>query len=192
MFDTIPAVQYVRRHFEMVCNYPFTAALLADMPLGRIRGRVEFGTKCLISPLSRISSPERCQFGNQTVVGPWTALKPGHPDGRITLGNDCTLHEFGFVAGDVAIGDDTRIAQKVSIHSFDHSIDPDMPVREQPLDMGHVEIGEDVWIGAAVSILKDVTVGDGAVVASGAVVIDDVAPETIVAGVPAERVGVRE
>lgn len=46
-------------------------------------------------------------------------------------------------------------------------------------------IGHDTWIGAGAMVKPDVTVGDGAVVAAGAVVTRDVAPYTIVAGTPA-------
>lgn len=54
---------------------------------------------------------------------------------------------------------------------------------EQP-----VTIGNDVWIGAKATIMGGVTVGDGAVVALGAVVTRDVEPYTIVAGTPARPV----
>jgi hypothetical protein len=49
-------------------------------------------------------------------------------------------------------------------------------------------IGNDVWIGHNVTVLSGVTVGNGAVIAAGAVVTKDVAPYTIVAGVPARFV----
>jgi phosphonate metabolism protein (transferase hexapeptide repeat family) len=48
-----------------------------------------------------------------------------------------------------------------------------------------VRVGNDVWCGHGATILPGVTVGDGVVVAAGAVVTKDVAPYTIVAGVPA-------
>ena len=48
------------------------------------------------------------------------------------------------------------------------------------------KIGNDVWIGEDVKILGGVTIGDGALVAAGAVVIRDVPPYTIVGGVPAK------
>jgi len=50
------------------------------------------------------------------------------------------------------------------------------------------EIGHDTWIGHAAIIKPEVTIGHGAVVASGAVVTKDVAPYTIVAGVTAETI----
>ena len=46
-------------------------------------------------------------------------------------------------------------------------------------------IGDDVWIGVNAVVLPGVTIGTGAVVAAGAVVADDVAPNTVVGGVPA-------
>ena len=49
-----------------------------------------------------------------------------------------------------------------------------------------VHIGKDAWIGAGATILPGVTVGDNAVVAAGAVVTKDVAPNTIVGGNPAK------
>jgi phosphonate metabolism protein (transferase hexapeptide repeat family) len=49
-----------------------------------------------------------------------------------------------------------------------------------------VNVGHDVWCGHGVTVLPGVTVGDGAVIAAGAVVTKEVAPYTIVAGVPAK------
>ena len=49
-----------------------------------------------------------------------------------------------------------------------------------------VRIGDHVWVGARSTILKGVTIGDGAVVAAGAVVANDVPPKTIVGGTPAQ------
>lgn len=51
-----------------------------------------------------------------------------------------------------------------------------------------VVIGNDVWIGACVTIVDGVTIGDGAIVAAGSVVIKDVEPYSIVGGVPAKEI----
>lgn len=54
-----------------------------------------------------------------------------------------------------------------------------------------VKIGNDVWIGSGASILQGITIGDGAVVAAGAVVVKDVPPFAIVAGIPAKVIKYR-
>lgn len=54
-----------------------------------------------------------------------------------------------------------------------------------------VAIGDRVWLGARVTVLPGVSIGEGAVVAAGAVVTRDVAPYTIVGGVPARVIGER-
>ncbi|MEN6517443.1 MAG: DapH/DapD/GlmU-related protein [Methanospirillum sp.] len=51
---------------------------------------------------------------------------------------------------------------------------------------GHTTIHHDVWIGAAATILPNVTIGDNSVVGAGAVVTKDVPSYTVVAGVPAK------
>ena len=55
----------------------------------------------------------------------------------------------------------------------------------------HTIIGNDVWIGDSVIILRGVKIGDGAVVAAGAVVTKDVPPYAIVGGIPATIIGYR-
>lgn len=51
-----------------------------------------------------------------------------------------------------------------------------------------VVIGNDVWIGHSAILLSGITIGDGAIIASGAVVVKDVPPYTIVGGVPAKSI----
>lgn len=60
-----------------------------------------------------------------------------------------------------------------------------MPIVAQGLEIKSVVIGNDVWIGAHAVILAGVAIGDGSVIAAGAVVTKDVAPYSVVAGVPA-------
>jgi len=71
---------------------------------------------------------------------------------------------------------------------FGEEWDEAMRPREAWDNRGPIVVGSDVWIGFEALVLQGVTIGDGAIVASRAVVTRDVAPYEIVAGVPARRI----
>ena len=84
------------------------------------------------------------------------------------------------------IGDDVLISPGVIIASHQHSWRRlDVPMRDQPVRLAAVVIESDVWIGASATVLPGIRIGQGAVVAAGAVVSRDVAPFMMVAGNPA-------
>ncbi len=90
------------------------------------------------------------------------------------------------------IEDDVLFAPHVKIFTGNHGFsDLQMPINKQPEIERDVRICRLVWLGANSVILSGVTVGEGAVVAAGAVVNRDVAPFDIVGGVPARRIGSR-
>jgi acetyltransferase-like isoleucine patch superfamily enzyme len=85
--------------------------------------------------------------------------------------------------GGITIGDDVMIGPKVNLVSAGHPVEPAQ--RRNGVVAKPITIGNNVWIGAAATILPGVTVGDNAVIAAGAVVSRSVAANTLVAGVPA-------
>jgi acetyltransferase-like isoleucine patch superfamily enzyme len=96
----------------------------------------------------------------------------------------------------ITIGNDVAIAENVTFRdSDDHYIetycnvtgqdDRDPHIDRKNLDSAPISIGDNVWIGMNVMVLKGVTIGDGAVIAAGSVVNRDVPPNTLVAGIPA-------
>lgn len=88
--------------------------------------------------------------------------------------------------GGIDIGDDVLIGPNVHLISSGHPVDP--AIRRSQITTGPIRIGRGVWIAAGAMILQSVVVGEDAVVAAGAVVTKDVAPRTLVAGVPARFV----
>jgi acetyltransferase-like isoleucine patch superfamily enzyme len=86
---------------------------------------------------------------------------------------------------ELKIGEGTLIAPGCFIVDHNHGTRADAPIWSQPCIAGPVRIGSDVWLGAKVIVLPGVSIGDGAVVAAGSVVTHDVAPLTVVAGIPA-------
>ncbi len=114
-----------------------------------------------------------------------------HSGCRITIGENATVElGSGYINRNseirckksIKIGHDVAIANDVIIRDTDSHeiIGSEM---SKP-----ISIGNHVWIGSRAMILKGVTIGDGAVIAAGAIVTHDVAPNTIVAGVPAKAI----
>ena len=87
--------------------------------------------------------------------------------------------------GGVTLGDGCLVGHNVVFATLDHD---KRPGRRGDMTAAPIVVGKDVWIGAHATILKGVTIGDGAIVAAGAVVTRDVPPNTIAAGVPAQVV----
>jgi len=89
--------------------------------------------------------------------------------------------------GGISIGENVSISQEVLILTADHDTEAtDFKGREKPV---HIE--DFVWIGTRAIILPGVTIGYGALIAAGAVVAKDVAPYSIMGGVPAKLIKAR-
>ena len=84
--------------------------------------------------------------------------------------------------GGITVGHDTNISSHVKLITGSHDIDdPNFTADFLPIHIGH-----HCWIGTGATVLQGVKIGDGAVVAAGAVVNKDVPPYTVVGGVPAK------
>lgn len=120
---------------------------------------------------------------------------------NIYLGNDISINEdaiFLSTRAKVIIGDHVMFGPKVTIITGDHRIDilgrymstitESEKLKENDED---VVFEGDNWIGSNVTILKGVHIGEGAIVASGAVVTKDVPAYSIVGGIPAKVIKTR-
>ena len=84
--------------------------------------------------------------------------------------------------GGIFIGDGALIGHGVVLATLNHAMAPE---NRSTMIPAPIRIGRRVWIGASATVLPGVTIGDGAVVAAGAVVTRDVPENTVVGGVPA-------
>ena len=107
---------------------------------------------------------------------------------RTFVGNGCTLA----AARSIVVGNHCLLSAGVRVHDNDgHPVDPDRRRAGEPIapdEAAAVVIEDNVWIGACAIVLKGVTIGENAIVGTGAVVTKDVPPNTIVAGNPARVV----
>lgn len=118
-------------------------------------------------------------------------------DGHVTVGRETNLVADVEAVGDINLGKFGAIARRVTFQGRDHVTHKAAMQSEfygKYLDAelgstskGPINVGHDVWMGADATVLSGVEVGNGAIVAAGSVVTDDVEPYSLVAGVPAEH-----
>lgn len=115
--------------------------------------------------------------------------------GSINVGDHVFIGGRAWFSGEIAISSYVMFGPGVTIlggdHEFKNTKIPMRFVKDNASRQGSISIGRDSWIGANVTILKGVVVGDGAIIAAGAVVNRDVEPFSIVAGVPSRKIGMR-
>lgn len=115
-----------------------------------------------------VFTPLQINYGKHTKIGK-----------NVFINFDCVFLDLG----GITIEDNVLIAPKVSLLSEDHPISPE---DRQSLNVGHIHIKKNAWIGANATILQGVTIGENAIVAAGSVVSKDVPDNTIVGGIPAK------
>jgi acetyltransferase-like isoleucine patch superfamily enzyme len=112
-------------------------------------------------------------------------------DPLLTLGDECFVaNAVRFTVNKrIAIGNHVLFAANAGVQDSDgHPSDPERRLRNDALteeEIGPVTIEDNVWIGRSAQILKGVTIGAGAVVSAGSVVVSDVPAGAIAMGVPA-------
>lgn len=117
-------------------------------------------------------------------------------ESNATFSSKVTLEDYSGIGinakiyGTCHIGRYVMMGTDVTIITRNHRFDrTDIPMMEQGFEEERpVYIGNDVWIGDRVLILPGVHIGDGSIIAAGAVVTKDVPPYSIVAGVPARKI----
>jgi acetyltransferase-like isoleucine patch superfamily enzyme len=108
-------------------------------------------------------------------------------------------YPYSFIgcSGYIEIGNNVMMGPRVNLLAENHNFEQtDFPMKDQGVTRGTIVIEEDCWLGANCSVLSNVRIGRGSIVATGAVVTKDVPPYSIVGGVPARiiksRIGVSE
>ena len=141
----------------------------------------------------------RCRRLAQIEIGSYNAFNAGcslWPENsdfngiRIRIGDNNYFNRNVMIdaCGYVEIGDENMFGPDIYITDSNHTFGAGVAPHTQPMQVGHVKIGNRCWIGAKAVILKDVELGDGCVVAAGAVVTKSFPADSVVAGIPARQI----
>ena len=175
--------------------------------LGRA-ARMVRGIGALVDPRAWLHMVKIINYYNYTHVAPLREMRVGaspsiSPDAvfsnavrieigdRVRIGSRCHIWA-GPGTGQIRIGHDVLFGPEVMVTAASYDYNHGAPVTDQPMIEADIEIGDDVWLATRAVILPGARIGNGAVVAAGAVVKGEVPAFASVAGSPARIVGQRE
>lgn len=159
----------------------------------------KFGKNSIIFSLAEVKSLDRISVGDNTRIGTQTLLRCFDADGEenqstITIGDGVNIGDLTSItsAKQIVIGNGVRTGRMVLItdNSHGHTNLPDeleiSPILRPIVSKGPVVIEDNVWVGEKVSIMPNVRIGRGAIIAANAVVTKDIPEYAIAAGCPAK------
>jgi acetyltransferase-like isoleucine patch superfamily enzyme len=138
------------------------------------------------------------QFGNNVSIGAFSRIivstTLNNLGDKIVIGNSVGIGEYASLggAGGLEIGDECIVGPYLSCHPENHNYsDLTISIRHQGVNRKGIKIGENCWIGSKVSILDGVQLGNGCIIAAGAVVTKSFPDNSIIGGVPAKIIKTR-
>jgi acetyltransferase-like isoleucine patch superfamily enzyme len=174
------------------------------------------GKSPLISFYAKIRGGNRLFIGDNVIIEQFVLISNNKKSGIIKIGSNCEIKRFACLdsangiieignfssinsfcqlngAGGLKIGSEVRIASHTVILSSSHIIeDANNSIYRQGIELKMTTIHNDVWIGSHCVILGGITIGEHSIIAAGSVVNKDVAPYSIVGGVPQKLIRMRK
>ncbi|MBD9166423.1 MAG: sugar O-acetyltransferase [Parabacteroides johnsonii] len=123
-----------------------------------------------VDPSFRVFPPFYTDFGKNITIGK-----------NVFINACCHFQDHG----GVTLGDGCLIGHNVVFATLNHDFNPE---KRDVMTAAPIVLGRNVWVGSNSTILQGVTIGDGAIIAAGAVVTKDVPANTVVGGVPARHI----
>ena len=185
-------------------------------PLYKRNWLADLNPQGYIAPSATIDH-SNLELGANVFIGEHVKIIEGPEGGRVKIGDrvrlhwDITVHtgqggtvSFGsrgsvqpgcqFVAyvGSIRIGSDVHIGSNCAFYPYNHGFAPGTLIVDQPLiSRGDIVLEDDVNLGVGVIVLDGVTIGKGAAVGAGSVVVQNIPPGAIAMGVPARVLRMR-
>ena len=161
----------------------------------RWRGRLKTDGMCFVCPRVKfeIGRSATVTLGRWSWIGHGCKIRvhEGHLaiGAKTVLGQECTLSAYQHIE----IGRECIIADRVMMIDFDHGmVEVERPIREQGIYKRDVNVGHNVWIGYGACLLRGVTVGSNSVIGTSAVVTSDMPENSVVGGIPAKVIRMRD
>jgi acetyltransferase-like isoleucine patch superfamily enzyme len=158
------------------------------------KGTINIGIGTEIEAGTILSS----KYGGSITIGKNCFIRRGAMlltyGGNIVLGDYCGVNIYSVLYGHggLLVGDYVQFAAHCVVIPANHGFDSlDMPIWKQPLSKKGISIENDVWVGANVSILDGVQIGQGAVIGAGSVVTKNISPYSVNIGNPAKTIKFR-
>lgn len=133
---------------------------------------IQIGKSCHIGPGLRSSSPRQVIIGNAVVIGEGVRFASEIEGGRLAVGSDVEIGRGTVLdhSADLTIESGALVSEQVIIYTHDHGYDPRSEPKATPL-----VLKSGCWVGARATILPSVgTIGEGAIIGAGAIVVEDV------------------
>ena len=161
-------------------------SIIRRILLFRYGKRLELGRR----PSPRLLWGLRLGKGCHVKIGDDVVIKPGAricvvEGGALSIGNNLFMNSGSSITvlGETAIGDRVLFGPNAMVFDHDHDYSSAKPAVTYKL--GHVSIGDDVWLCAGSIVTRDTSVGDRSIVAANAVVYSNLPQNSVAAGVPA-------
>ena len=156
---------------------------------------ISCGKNVNISKGCYIRDFKNINFGKNINLGVNSQIYAGK-DSKISVGNNLSTNSNVMINADcggyIEIRDNVLLGPNVVIRASNHAYSrTDIPINQQGHIAGRIILHEDVWLGANVIILPNVEIGKGSIVAAGSVVTKNVGDYSIVGGVPAKLIEMR-
>ena len=160
--------------------------LLRLLRIGLTTAKYRYVKRCvgkgtIVGTRTEIINSANVRIGHGCLLQDAIYIRAG-TEGSITIGDRAAINSFCrlFGHGSIIIGEDTQLGPGTLVTTTGHDYQ-----RELAAHFQRVVIGKGVWIGANVTILSGVEIGDFAVIGAGSVVTKDIPPRSVAVGVPA-------
>lgn len=133
----------------------------------------------------RVTDGGKCHIGHEVAIERFSEITAS--GGVIEIGDKSFIGQGSVIVAraKISIGDNCLIAENVTIRDQNHRVGLGGLVRNSGFDVGEIEIGDNVWIGAKACILAGVQIGEGSVVGAGSVVTKSLPARVVAGGNPA-------